>query len=212
MIKIRCSSLSKIMPEPKTKAEGVLSVGAKTYLKDLAKQIVYDYTDCFSSKETEKGNRCENDSIALYNLVFLTDAIKNTERRTDDFLTGECDIILPHKGVDTKTSWSIATFPALSEDCDKTEYEWQARGYMRLWNVPEWEVAFCLVNTPDDLIRYEPVHLHSVGHIPPHMRVTVVSYERDMVKEARMIEKVKAAQVYVMECIAKIKREHGDYE
>lgn len=68
---IRCSSLAKIMTEPKTKAEGILSKGAKTYLTGLAKEVVYGYREEISSKAMEKGTRCEQDSIDLYNSVLL---------------------------------------------------------------------------------------------------------------------------------------------
>ncbi len=40
MLRIRCSALSKIMTEPKSKDE-VLSVGAKTYIDDLASEFVW---------------------------------------------------------------------------------------------------------------------------------------------------------------------------
>ena len=54
-ILIRCSSLGKIMTEPKTKTEGILSVGAKTYIRELAQQEILGVEFSFSSKETEKG-------------------------------------------------------------------------------------------------------------------------------------------------------------
>ena len=34
-MKFRCSSLGKLMTEPRSKSEGVLSVGAKTYIREL---------------------------------------------------------------------------------------------------------------------------------------------------------------------------------
>lgn len=196
-----------LLEEAKSKS---LSAGAKTFLKQYSQQIVYGYRETFSSKQTEKGTRVEDDSIALYNNVFLTDAVKNSERRSDEYLTGECDILLPRKGVDIKSPWTVATFPALVEDCHDSGYEWQCRGYMRLWDMPEWEVAYCLIDTPDDLIGYDPHELHKVSHIPENMRITAISYERCMEKEAKIIEKVKAAQQYIIQCIAQIKREHGE--
>lgn len=235
---IRCSALGKIMTEPKSidpklitpeiqailkkkvrtddekavleKAKDkTLSETAKTFLRQYAKQIVYGFRETFSSKQTEKGIRCEEDAIALYNNVFLENGLKNTERRTNEYLTGECDVLLLRKGVDTKCSWSLATFPAFVEDCHNSDYEWQDRGYMHLWDMPEWETAYCMVDTPDDLIGYDPHELHKVSHIPEELRVTAISYERCMEKEAKMIEKVKVAQQYIVECIAQIKREHG---
>jgi hypothetical protein len=40
----RCSSLAKLMTNPKSKSES-LSAGAKTYIKELAKQNFYGYTN-----------------------------------------------------------------------------------------------------------------------------------------------------------------------
>lgn len=55
-IAFRASSLSEIMTEPKGKDE-ILSVGAKTAITKLAKEIIYGYDEQFSSKYTEKGTR-----------------------------------------------------------------------------------------------------------------------------------------------------------
>lgn len=205
---IRCSSLAKIMTEPKTKAEGVLSKGAKTYLTGLAKEVVYGYREEISSKAMEKGTRCEQDSIDLYNSVLFESLTKNTERRSNDCITGEPDLIKEGLyGVDIKTSWSLPTFPALPEDV--SDYEWQARGYMCLFDLPRWDIAFCMVDTPDDLIGYESHVIHKVSEIDPQLRVTAVSYLRDPEKESRMLEKARAAQLYIAETIERIKTIHG---
>jgi hypothetical protein len=207
---MRCSSLGKIMPEPKTKAEGILSKGAKTYLTGLAKEVVYGYRERVTSKYMEKGTIVEDESIRLYNSVFFRTYTKNSERRDNGIITGECDIIEPGKrGIDIKSAWSLATFPALPEDCHDADYEWQARGYMLLWDVPEWEVAYCMVDTPEELIRYEQRELHEVSHIDPQLRVTSLIYKRDAEKEAKMLEKAKAAQQYIIDTIQKIKETHG---
>lgn len=207
-ILIRCSSLGKIMTEPK-KGETV-SAGAKTYLMNLAKQGVYGYTEEISSKYMEKGIIVEPEAIELYNSVRFEALQKNTERREDEYITGECDLVVPNvRGIDIKSSWSLSTFPVVSEDCDDSGYEWQARGYMRLWDVPEWEIAYCMVSTPEDLIGYEQPELHIVDHIPAHMRVTSITYRRDMEKEARIVERCAAAQAYYKSAVARIIETHG---
>ena len=66
---IRCSSIGKIMTEPKTKAEGPLSVGAKTYIRQLAAQGIFNVQFEVSSKPIEKGLEVEGESIALLNRV-----------------------------------------------------------------------------------------------------------------------------------------------
>ena len=91
-IKFRASSLSEIMTDPKSKDE-ILSVGAKTAITKIAKEIIYGYDEQFSSKYTEKGIRVEDQSIDLLGSVLLKSFVKNTERKTNDWITGEADIV-----------------------------------------------------------------------------------------------------------------------
>lgn len=211
-ILFRCSSIGKLMSEPRSKSEGPLSKGAKTYIRKLAAQEIFGVDFIVSSKEMEKGIKCEGDSIALLNEVRGLSLVKNTERRNDLFLTGEADLFdaQRRRGHDLKTSWSIATFPITIEDCQDDLYEYQMRGYMRLWDADEWEVNYCLVDTPEDLIRYEPIQLHVVSHIDPHQRVTSWTIKRDLEIEARMVEKVRHARDYFMRVIDEFDRTHAD--
>lgn len=206
----RCSSIGKLMTEPKTKAEGPLSVGAKTYIRELAAQEIFGVEFEVSSRPMEKGTRCEPDAIALLNRVRGLALKKNTDRRENAYITGECDLFHAQRrrGHDLKTSWSIATFPICTTDCLDKFYEWQMRGYMWLWDADEWEVNYCLVNTPEDLIGYEPVTHHFVDHIPEHMRVTTWAIQRDREKEALIAEKVKHARAYFAEVIAEFDKSH----
>lgn len=208
MLKIRCSSLSRIMTEPKGKDE-VLSVGAKTYVEDLASEFVYGYTKLISSKEMDKGIIVENASIALLNDVMFTSYVKNTERKTNDWLTGECDIFTGSKIIDIKSSWSLPTFPATVRAGRDKDYEWQLRGYMMLWDCDESEIAYCMVTTPDELIRFEPTEIHYVDHIDPALRVTRVPYQRDRALEEKIKQKVEAARAYFDEVVDLIATEHA---
>lgn len=187
-----------------------LSVGAKTYIRSLAAQSIFGVDFEVSSKYMEKGNRCESDSIALLNSVRGLALSKNSERKSNDFLAGECDLFdaARKRGHDLKTSWSIATFPICETDCLDKLYEYQMRGYMWLWDADEWEVNYALVNTPEDLIGYEPMTLHFVDHIPANHRVTTWVVQRDAAKEAQIAEKVKAARIYYAEVIAEFDRTH----
>lgn len=187
-----------------------LSAGAKTFIETLAKEALYGFNEVVTGKYMDKGLIVEDESIALYNAVHFTDYVKNKVRLSDEYITGEADIIVPGvKGIDIKSAWSLATFPATAAAGADKLYEWQCRGYMRLWNVPLWEVAYCMVNTPDELIKYEQEDLHYVDHIPEEMRVTVVRYERDMELEAKIVRKVQAAHRYFDQISRQIKREHN---
>lgn len=208
MHKFRASSLADIMTEPKSKSE-VLSVGAKTVIEKLAKQIVYGYDEEVSSKAMEKGILVEQQSIDLYNEVFFTNHAKNTVRKTNDWITGECDIVTPSKIIDIKSSWSLSTFPATAARGEDKTYEWQGRAYMWLWDVDQFEVAYCLVNTPDELIGYEQQELHYVDHINPELRVTRVFYERDRKLEEVIKQRVEDANLYLNAMVRQIADEHS---
>lgn len=208
MFRIRCSSLSKIMTEPKSKDE-VLSVGAKTYVEELAKQFVYNFKKDVTAKEMEKGLIVEQQCIDLLNEVLFTQFVKNTERRTNDWLTGECDIFTGRKIHDIKAPWSLATFPATVFAGRDKDYEFQLRGYMMLWDVDESEIDYCLVSTPDELIRHEPEAIHYVDHIDPMLRVTRVPYKRDKALEGKIKQKVDAAREYFDQIVQTIAEEHA---
>ncbi|WP_245163717.1 hypothetical protein [Burkholderia latens] len=196
------------MTEPKAKDE-ILSVGAKTHVEELAKEFVYQYIKEVSSKEMEKGIIVEQACIELLNEVLFSNFKKNTERRENEWITGECDIYTGTRIHDIKAPWSLATFPATVFAGRDKDYEWQGRGYMMLWDCDEFEIDYCLVNTPDELIRYEPEDLHYVDHIDPLLRVTRVPYKRDKTLEDQIKRKVDAARAYFDQIVQTIAEEHA---
>lgn len=187
-----------------------LSAGAKTYVRELAAQEILGVDFEVSSKPMEKGIEVEPESIAMLNRVRGLSLEKNLERRENEFITGECDLFdaRRRRGHDLKSSWSAATFPILPIDCTDAVYEWQMRGYMALWDADEWEVNYCLVDTPDRLIGFEPMQMHLVSHIPEFIRITTWTIRRDHDKEAAIAEKVKLARQYFDEVIAEFDGSH----
>ena len=198
---IRCSSLSKTMGAPKKKGE-TLTQTAKTYIRELVKCKVFNYELSIKSKYLTKGIKCENKSIELYNSVFFTSYKKNTTRLLNNYIQGECDINAPNKIIDIKTSWSKATFPATEQEAKeaakKAGYEWQLRGYMMLYNKPFGEIAYCLVDTPDELLEYENNNytLHHVDDIEMQLRITKICFERCHEKEELIKTKIIEARKY----------------
>lgn len=191
-MKIRCSALGKIMTNPRSKKE-TLSAGCKTYIKELVKEELFMYRSTIDSKYLTKGIDMEDTSIDLYNEVHNTLYLKNTERLSNEFITGECDINAEDKIIDIKTSWSLETFPASPEDIDavKTGYEWQLRGYMWLYDKPKAELAYCMVNTPDYLLKdWDNLDIHKVDKWDATLRVTKIGFERDAEKEQQIMERV----------------------
>lgn len=193
-MKIRCSSLPKIMTTPRTKGE-VLSETAKSEMIKIAKEDFYGYSSQITNKYVEKGIEVEDKSIELLNAVKLANYKKNIVRLENDFLTGECDINdeVNDEIIDIKSSWSLETFPALPSDINIKDYEMQLRGYMMLYNRSKASVCYCMVSTPESLTMYENKLLHEVEHIDPFARVTMLSIERDLEIEKQIEERCKVA-------------------
>jgi hypothetical protein len=204
---IRCSSLGKIMTEPRSKSEP-LSEGAKTAIETIAAQAIFGVQFEVDSKQMAKGLICEQSAIDLLCYVRDITLVKNTERKRNDWLTGECDLVGVDRGHDLKCSWSAATFPIVESACYDKLYEWQMRGYMMLWDIDLWEVNYALVNTPEHLIGYEPQSMHFFDHIPPEHRITTWAVARDSIKEKAIVEKCKLAVGYLHQVIDEFDRTH----
>lgn len=187
-----------------------LSEGAKTHIKRLAAEDIFGVDFTITSKYLEKGIMCEGESLAMINRVKGWSLTKNTERRENAWLTGEADAIGPGWGLDVKTSWSAETFPLTAACAYDSDYEWQMRGYMMLWGLPEWKVAYALVDTPEDLIRYESrdIHIFS-GRVPEHHRVTVFEVRRDFDIEEAIKIKCELASKYHREILSRFDVEHA---
>jgi hypothetical protein len=206
----RASSVGKLMTKPRA-AGAVLSEGAKTYIRELAAQEIFGVDFEIGGKELDKGIEMEGEAIAMLNRVLGLSLTKNTERRNDGLLSGECDLFEParRRGFDLKCPWTSKTFPLCEADCEDSIYEWQARAYCRLYDADEWTVAYALVNTPEHLIpRWENAALHVVDHHPERMRLTTWTIKRDLAKEREMLDKLVHARVYLKEVIAEFDRSH----
>jgi hypothetical protein len=195
-MRFRASSIGKLMTSAKSKTE-VLSVTAKSYIKQLAKEQYFGYRSEINSKYIDKGQQQEHDSIDLVNTVRMENYSKHIGRVSNEYLTGECDILADDRIIDVKTSWSLDTWPELPEQGANSDYEWQMRAYMMLYDKPQAEVIYCMVTTdPDLLSAYDNHALHQVDHIPADKRITVLEYERDILVEAEIMERLKICSEY----------------
>ena len=155
----RCSRLSAIMTMPREK-NAELSQTCITYLRELAREIKWGRRPEFQTKYTEKGKMVEERSLDLISIVSRTFYKKNTERIKNQWISGEPDTYLGKsiteatQGKDVKSSWDYRTFPFPSDKLEKSYY-WQAMGYMALTGATQWDIAFCLVNTPSGFIDDE---------------------------------------------------------
>ena len=201
-MKFRASQLGKLMTSSRTKGE-VLSQTAKSYIIQKAKEDFYDYKVELTNKYIIKGIHQEQDSIDLLNAVRFENYKKNDKREENEWLTGSCDIITEDLIIDIKSSWSLDTFPATTYELkDLSEYEWQGRAYMWLYDRPRFELCYVMVSTADDILSdYDSYAIHKVDHIDPAKRITSITFERDKELEIQMAEKLIAATEFYKEVI-----------
>lgn len=175
-----------------------LPVGAITELDKLISQKLINWQDDFDFFTLEKGRQCENDSIELYNEIHDTFYVKNTERVTQGLLTGECDLLDSKESlvIDIKTAYSKKTYPLFMKL--SSLYEWQLRAYMHLYDVNQAELAYCLVNTPTELInRRDPEHWHNVDDVPLKLRVSTLRIKRSEEKEHQLLNRLELCNKYI---------------
>jgi len=213
---VRCSSLGKLMTEPRSKSE-VLSQTAKSYIEDLFNELEFGYRKEFSSRYTDKGLEMEDEAIQFASEQFDWDfVVKNTERFTNDYITGEPDINTNNLLADIKCSWSLDTYPMFEADLKNKDYYWQLQGYMWLTGKTEAELVYCLMNTPLQIVedevrrahwkaglidedidlRHEVQLKHNYDNIPSKLRVKRYIIKRDEKKIEKIIEKVEIAREY----------------
>jgi hypothetical protein len=146
------------------------------------KRAIYSYIEQFEgrtkeikSKYLEKGIANELGAIELVNEVLGTNYQKNEDRLTNDFLTGECDIVGEDEIPDIKCSWDRFTFSEAKTSA-KTNYEWQCRGYMELWDKPKSSIIFCLTDMPDSMIlkQLESASYNFGGDLPDFIAIRMV--------------------------------------
>lgn len=139
----------------KKNAKPTLSPGAKTYLKELFKEITFQRSKELKSKYLDKGLICEEQSIQAITEFFGEDFQKNTVRFQNNYFTGEPDIINGNEVIDIKSSWDYETFPMFDEELENKTYYWQILAYMDLLGLKKGRVIYVLNDTPDEIINDE---------------------------------------------------------
>ena len=205
-MKFRASQLGKLMTSSRTKGEA-LSQTAKSYIIQKAKEDFFEYKTELTNKYVMKGIHQEQDSIDLLNAVRFENYKKYEHRAENEWLTGSCDIITEDIIIDIKSSWSLETFPATNYELkDLSEYEWQGRAYMWLYDRPRFELCYVMVSTADDILSdYDSYAIHKVDHIDPAKRITSIRFERDKELEIQMAEKLIAATEFYNEVLTQLK-------
>lgn len=156
-ILIRASALSRLMSDPKLKADkeaGLLGETAKTLITEIWLNNEYGYKEDVVTDEMMKGLICEQDSMALVQDVLGGEfRLKNTTYFKNEFIHGTPDIILSKEDYceDIKTSYNLRTFVD-AEYKQGNSYWWQGQAYMWLTGKTKYRLMYCLVETPSDII------------------------------------------------------------
>ena len=180
---IRASSVGYIMTEPVTKADkeaGLLSKTAQRHLLDVYISNKYNRVKDIQTKQMKKGIEVEQESIDLLSMFLKKPFVKNTERFSNKYITGLPDII-DDGIIDIKSSYDLWTFIGNIPDKLDNLYYWQMQSYMWLTGTKSAVIAYCLVNTPENIIEQEKYYLLK--------KMDVATEENpEYVKEAMKIE------------------------
>lgn len=215
-MKVRASQIGKIMTNPRKSGE-VLSQTAKTYVQDLVLEEKYGIKKEFSSRYTDKGNEVEDLSIGLVNEVLNYNFIyKNDEFFENEWITGTPDVNTEEVLIDVKSSWDASTFPWFETEIPNKDYYYQLQGYLWLTGKKEAVLAYCLIDTPldmvesevrrahynaliigeDEQLRKEVESKHKFGHIPKNRRVKYWFVQKDESVIEQIKERVELCREY----------------
>jgi hypothetical protein len=195
----RASELGKIIG-----ASGKLTDGNKTYLKEIFTSAINGTRKQIQSKYFEKGLFAEKSGINLLNKVIPTfiDSVKNTERKTNEFITGEIDTEKESILYDVKNAWDIYTF----DKADLThEYKLQLKGYLWLWEAQQARLFYCLNNTPEHILSSEARKLFYAGNYVTEESPEYIEDYHELIKQHThdfkpLEERFKIWDVYLEDC------------
>lgn len=138
------------------KSNPELPDGAKTHCKEWLKWYKYRRCEEIKSKYITKGNESEEEGFTLMATELnLGMVYKNKERKSNEFMEGECDLSHMGKVYDNKSSWSLKTFPMFEAEIPDKKYWWQLQGYGDLWNVDDLVLSYTLNNSSPESVYKE---------------------------------------------------------
>lgn len=132
-----------------------LSDGQKKILSELAFIEKHGRTNIIHSKAITKGLEKEKDSRDLLSKALGMFLIHDTERRSNEWVTGAIDIKPDNMIFDLKTAMSWQSFCKILQDKPNEVYLRQLDCYMELWGIKESMLVHTLVDTPTHIIDRE---------------------------------------------------------
>lgn len=122
----------------------------------------YGRRKSIKSKYLEKGIACEELSLQMVSDKLGVNLFKNDERKENAYVTGECDTLTDDYVIDVKNAWDIFTFSDATSKLN-TDYEWQLRCYMELYNRDKSILAYTLNDATDSMVL-EALEKESYNH------------------------------------------------
>ena len=223
--KIRCSSIGKIMTDPRSKSEA-LSETTKTYCRQWLTEKVYGRRIDVTSKQMDKGTTMEGVAIDFAANIVEPSALwfKNEERFSDQCMAGTPDVLTDTHVFDIKCPWSFSTFPLFETELPNKDYFWQLQGYMALTGRQSAAILYVLTDAPEHILNDEARKLsyqrglggdttetiEEVRHLLtyPDVAETLKFKRFDVARDDAAIEKIRdrveACRGYIAELFASI--------
>lgn len=151
--KVRCSQLSKVMSNPKSKKD-LLSATCISHVEEWLKEQRHGRRFQIDTAPIRKGNEKEVEAISLVNKILGLNLTKSNDTLFNDYMTGHIDLDYKAKKIviDTKVCKDFSTFPLFQKEISN-EYYWQGQGYMELMGYEQAWFIKCAITSPEYEIR-----------------------------------------------------------
>ncbi len=185
---------------PKKSAE----VGQRTYAKQLANEMYFEYYDNTSTWQMEHGNNAESSAFEYYcdnfdrNIDYKPPFAKNGN------FGGSADAVADVYGIDFKCPTSLEKWLDFIHEPLPKEHFYQCQMYMFLYNKPLWKIVAYLIETEK---------MSNSGEVYPvkhNERMICVNVIRDNNFEAELLEKSEPVIKMRDEFYAKLIEQFGD--
>lgn len=157
---------SELAELEKVKDKKELSETAKKFLIGVYIKERYNRRKDITNKYITKGLQVEESSLTLYCNLKNDIWFKNEQHFSNEFIQGTPDVVF-EEVVDLKSSWDLFTFLSKTVEDVNSMYWWQGQCYMALTGAKRFRLAYCLVDTPPELIEKAKRNLfYELGGVP----------------------------------------------
>jgi hypothetical protein len=226
MYRERASQMGKIMTNSRSKTDK-FSKTTRSQVQSTLLRNEFNIKKEFWSKQMDKGNQCEDDSIALFSKIFgFFGMKKNEDFYENEFFTGTPDLLHEDYVIDIKTSWDGNTFPWFESEIPTKDYVYQLQTYMNLTGKRKAVLAYCLTDAPEEMMQDEVRRQgwqHKMiditedfengvraqmtfGHIREDLRVKIFEIDYDEELIIKMKERVIECRGYYDELMAELEK------